>query len=351
MARNGDNRLFSGKWGQPPFRVDLMPRNAEVIRQWNILRDLEASRRLTIDDLARRTGVTTRTIRRDLEALQTAGFPLFDEVIDGKRYWTLEQRAFKRLDDTGFTLAELSALYFSRTLVECLASTPFQQDVGRAFDKLAAALTPGMRQFLDRLPLVIQAKGARSNPADERAEREHVSRLLDATLNLRRARIVYFSLSSGREKTYLIEPYRLVYSQGGLYVIAFVPEYSEMRTFSADRVRSVSLLEERFTPSESADETFAHSIGVNEGSPEHIEIAFEPRIAPYLRERRWHQSQRTIDRDDGGVVVTLDVCNDWALRSWILGFGPLARVVSPPALARQIRDEIDRTRLQYAALE
>jgi predicted DNA-binding transcriptional regulator YafY len=109
-------------------------RNAEVIRQWSILRDLESSRRLTIDDLAGRTGVTTRTIRRDLEALQAAGFPLFDEVHDGKKYWTLEQRAFRRLDDTSFTLAELSALYFSRTLVECLAATPFQQDVAAAFD-------------------------------------------------------------------------------------------------------------------------------------------------------------------------------------------------------------------------
>src|SRR6186997_2307340 len=136
-----------------------MPRNAEVIRQWSILKELEASRRVTIDDLAQRTGVTTRTIRRDLEALQTAGFPLFDETHEGKKYWTLEQRAFRRLTDTGFTLAELSALYFSRTLVECLAATPFQQDVASAFDKLAVALTPGMRQFLDRLPLVIQAKG------------------------------------------------------------------------------------------------------------------------------------------------------------------------------------------------
>jgi len=133
-------------------------RNAEVIRQWSILRDLEASRRATIDDLAQRTGVSTRTIRRDLEALQSAGFPLFDEVHDGKKYWTLEQKAFRRLDDTGFTLAELTAIYFSRSLVECLAATPFQRDVGSAFDKLAAALTPGMRQFLDRLPLVIQAK-------------------------------------------------------------------------------------------------------------------------------------------------------------------------------------------------
>ena len=71
-----------------------MPRNAEVIRQWSILRDLEASRRLTIDDLAERTGVTTRTIRRDLEALQASGFPLYDELIDSKRFWMLEAKAF-----------------------------------------------------------------------------------------------------------------------------------------------------------------------------------------------------------------------------------------------------------------
>ena len=325
-----------------------MPRNAEVIRQWSILRDLEASRRLTIDDLAGRTGVTTRTIRRDLEALQTSGFPLFDELIDGKRYWTLEAKAFRRLDDTGFTLAELSALYFSRTLVECLAATPFQQDVASAFDKLAGALTPGMRQFLDRLPLVIQSKGAAPRAGDDKAEREHIARLLDATLNHRQTRMKYFSMSSSREKEYLIEPYRLIYSPGGMYLQAFVPEYKEIRTFSVDRIRGISLMEERFKPSEVLDAAFAHSIGVNEGTPEQVEIAFEAHIAPYVRERRWHASQRHADRKDGGVVLSLDVCNDWALRSWILSFGPLARVLKPATLAAQIKDEIVRASERYA---
>ncbi|HYT67964.1 MAG TPA: WYL domain-containing protein [Vicinamibacterales bacterium] len=328
-----------------------MPRNAEVIRQWSILRDLEASRRMTIDDLAERTGVTTRTIRRDLEALQASGFPLFDELIEGKRYWMLEAKAFKRLDDTGFTLAELSALYFSRTLVECLAATPFQQDVASAFDKLSAALTPGMRQFLDRLPLVIQAKGASpraTKPGAVKAEREHIARLLDATLNHRRATMKYFSMSSSREKEYVIEPYRLIYSPGGMYLLAFVPEYKELRTFSVDRIRHLSLHEERFTPTEIPDAAFAHSIGVNEGPPEHIEIAFEPRIAPYVRERQWHASQKNADTSEGGVVLTLNVCNDWALRSWILSFGPLARVITPPTLAKQIKDEIDRASARYS---
>jgi proteasome accessory factor B len=323
-----------------------MPRNAEVIRQWTILRDLEASRRLTIDDMAERTGVTTRTIRRDLEALQSAGFPLFDETHEGKKYWTLEQRAFKRLDQTGFTLAELSALYFSRTLVEGLAATPFQDDVRRAFDKLAGALTPGMRLFLDRLPLVIQAK-AEPGALPAAARTREMSQLLDATLNHRRIVMRYHSFSSEREKEYTVEPARVVFAQGAFYVVAFVPEYGEQRTFAVDRIRTLSVTEERFEPIESDEEAFAHSLGVHQGPPERIEIQFEPRIARYLKERVWHASQEVADNPDGSIRLTLHVSNDQALRSWILGFGALAKVISPPTLAAQIVEEVEGTRKRY----
>jgi len=339
-------------------------RNAEVIRQWSILRDLEASRRVTIDDLAERTGVSTRTIRRDLEALQAAGFPLFDEVHDGKKYWTLEQRAFRRLDDTGFTLAELTAIYFSRSLVECLAATPFQRDVRSAFDKLAAALTPGMRQFLDRLPLVIQAKaepGSQSivdepsTPATasrQSAPRSaRLAQLVDATVHHRRAIMRYHSFSSDREKEYEIEPYRLVFAQGGFYLVAYVPEYNAFRTFAVDRIQTLSLTEERFEPVDLPADAFANSLGVNQGTPERIQLVFEPRIARHIRERVWHTSQHIEESGDGKLTMTLNVCNDFALRSWILGFGPLARVISPPELVRQIQEEADKTRLQYAEIE
>jgi predicted DNA-binding transcriptional regulator YafY len=338
-----------------------MPRNAEVIRQWSILRDLESARRLTIDDLAERTGVSTRTIRRDLEALQASGFPLYDDLHDGKRYWMLEQRPFRRLDETGFTLAELSALYFSRTLVEALAATPFHHDVRSAFDKLSGALTPGMRQFLDRLPLVLQAKaepGALAAAGDGRGEgltaRDAAARsaraaqLVEATLHHRRIAMRYHSMSSDREKAYLVEPYRLVFAQGGLYVVAFVPEYGQLRTFAVDRILGLSMTEERFEPSDAPDEVFAHSLGVNQGTPpQRVEISFAPRIARYVRERVWHPSQQAEDQADGSVHLVLHVSNDWALRSWVLGFGPLARVVAPPELAAQILDELDRARAGY----
>ena len=324
-----------------------MPRNAEVIRQWSILKELEASRRVTIDDLAARTGVTTRTIRRDLEALQTAGFPLFDETHDGKKYWTLEQKAFRRLDDTGFTLAELSALYFSRTLVECLSGTPFQRDVSSAFDKLSAALTPGMKQFLDRMPLVMEAKAEPGAQATTPRTKE-VAQLVEATMQHRRVTMRYHSFSSNREKTYVFEPYRLLFGQGGLYVIGMVPEYGELRTFAVDRVEQLSLTEERFEPLELPEDAFAHSLGVNQGAPEKIEVVFAPKIARYVRERVWHSSQQLAEEPDGSLHLTLNVVNDWALKSWILGFGALATVKAPAGLAADLAAELRAAADRYA---
>jgi len=50
---------------------------------------------------------------------------------------------------------------------------------------------------------------------------------------------------------------------------------------------------------------------------------------------------------DGGVRMNLHVCLDRTLQSWILSFGPFARVISPEPLARDIADQIERARNQY----
>ena len=330
-----------------------MPRNAEVIRQWTILREIENARAagVTIDDLAARCDVTTRTIRRDLQALEEAGFPLFDDRSgdDGKTRWRVNGQAFKGLS-AGLTVSELCALYFSRTLLASLSGTPFRDEVASAFDKLAAVLTPHMRQFLDQLPRVITTKADPMRRHENPRQPQLVARALEATLHLRQAQLTYHSKSSDRTKSYLVHPYRLAYAQGGLYLLAYVPEYSEVRTFAVERMQDVALLEERFTPIEELpDAAFPHSLGVHSGPPERVEIAFEPAVADYVRAREWHVSQQLRDDGCGGVVVTLDVCLDRALQSWILSFGPFARVVAPEGLAKQIAEQFAEATARYAS--
>jgi len=326
-----------------------VPRNQEVIRQWKVLHALESSRHgATIDALAKDLEVTTRTIRRDLAALQEAGFPLFDERDDeGRAHWRLDGHVLKGLE-TGFTLAELCALYLSRNMLEAVAGTPFSRDLTLAFKRLQRMLSPRMRQFLDRLPQVLAAKpGPRARGAESSAD--VVARLLEATLHYRVAHMKYHSVSSARVKDYVIHPYRLAFAQGGLYLLAYVPEYKDVRTFAIDRVASVSLDKQTFTPTRNIpDDVFGNSLGVNTGPPSHVEIAFDKRVAPYVRARVWHPSQALRDAADGGIVLSLNVCNDPALRSWILGWGGSARVLAPAALAADIRADLTRASAQYS---
>jgi predicted DNA-binding transcriptional regulator YafY len=330
-----------------------VPRNAEVIRQWTILREVERARGagVTIDELAELCGVSTRTIRRDLQALEEAGFPLFDDKSrdDGRTRWSINGQAFKSIV-AGLTLAELSALYFSRTLLEALAGTPFREDLEGAFEKLASGLTPHMRAFLDRFPTMISTKpeATRRAPETSGANQFIVARALEAMLQLRQASISYHSRSSERTKTYLVHPYRLAYAQGGLYLLAFVPEYGEVRTFAVERIHTFSLLEDHFAAIESLPEdAFPHSLGVHSGTPEHIEVDFEPAIADYVEGRAWHPSQHVTPLENGGIRMTLDVCRDHALRSWILSFGPFARVVSPASLASEIAEQFEEAHARY----
>ena len=325
-----------------------MPRNQEVIRPWKVLHALESSRHgAAINALADDLDVTTRTIRRDLAALQEAGFPLYDEHDDdGRVRWRLDGQVLKGLE-TGFTLAEMCALYLSRNLLESVAGTPFQRDLTNAFGRLEKMLSPRMRQFLDRLPSVLAAKpGPRARGAD--SSPDTVARLLEATLHFRTASMRYHSVSSARVKDYLVHPYRLVFAQGGLYLLAYVPAYKDIRTFAVDRIKSVSLEKQTFTPRQQVgDDVFGNSLGVNTGPTARVEIEFDPRVAPYVRARVWHASQELREAADGQLLLAMDVCHDWALRSWILSWGPFARVITPAALAHEVRSDLQAASDHY----
>lgn len=157
----------------------------------------------------------------------------------------------------------------------------------------------------------------------------------------------YYSSSSRRTKNYVVEPLRVTHASGGIYLTAWVPEYDETRTFAMERVRTLAVTDEHFEPRRLPPEPFANSLGVHTGSPELIEIEFIGDASDYVRDREWHRSQEMLDQPDGSLRLRLCVSNDRPLRSWILSFGPLARVVAPANLAREIFEAIDEARDRY----
>ena len=171
--------------------------------------------------------------------------------------------------------------------MECLSGTPFQDDLTQAFAKLDGVLGSRLRAFLDRLPEAIQAKPGPTPRRVEAQQRKTVGRLLDAILQQQRLSMRYHSMSSRKEKSYRIDPYRLVYAQGSLYLFAYVPAYEQVRTFAVDRIRRLSPIEETFEVIEHIGDTvFAHSLGMHAGSPERGRGHVHPRRGAVCRRAR-----------------------------------------------------------------
>lgn len=321
-------------------------RGREIVRQWSILRKIANARDWTVPRLAGEFGVCTRTVYRDLAALQAAGFPLYDEDRDGKRYWLLESWPFPRLHDVGFTFPELCAFYIHRGRLSGPPGLPLGEDLASAMEKVLGSLSPALKEYFDKLAAVICWKDDVPAPAPGPVDQEALVR---ATLEHRRLVMSYRSFSSGRVKEYTVEPYRLSAGNGSLYLYAYVPIYGEMRTFAVQRIQDLRVLEDQFDPSGlPAGEPFDTSIGIGSGKPEVVEILFAPRLAPYIEERTWHASQRVAKKPDGSLVLTLRVAIDRPLRTWILGWGHLAQVVAPSRLAAEILEELQEASERYA---
>ena len=325
-------------------------RNAEVIRQWQILREIESRRvGVTIHDLAKQVRVSTRTIRRDLQALQEAGFAVFDEGDEQEtKRWKLDVQPFRMLQD-GFSVSEVAALYLSRALVAAMPGWPLEAELQSAFDKIEHSLNERMREFLGTLPQVLSAKGGPGVDSAAGPLVDITRRLLDATRARRAITMRYFSASHNRTKSYDVQPYRLALANGGVYLVGWVPAYGEFRTFAIGRIEKLSVSDETFRRTrELPDNLFGQSMGVFWGEPERIELEFDTRLAAYVRGRIWHESQEVRELPDGRLGMVLKVSNDWALRSWLLGFGAGVRVIAPPALAAALVDEFAQAARLYA---
>src|SRR5215813_13628307 len=190
-----------------------MGRNAQLIRQWAILKQIEHNRWTTITDMADHHVVSTKTIRRDLAALMEAGFPLYDERYEGKVYWRLNEE-YKGLPLASLSVSEIAALYFSKKVLINLAAPPFSSDIESAFKKIESALPEKSIEFIDSLDSMITVRA--DAPKDLDQHKGTIRTLMEAIGEGHKIAMHYYSVHSQKQKEYTIDPYRLMHFRGGL---------------------------------------------------------------------------------------------------------------------------------------
>ncbi len=321
-------------------------RGDQLARQWRLIQRLARSRfGVGLDDLAADLECTRRTVYRDLDALMYAGFPVTSEKRDTRVYYKLLDEF--ELADTPFTPDELLALAFSEDVLQTLEGTVFHDSIHSALGKIRASLGPELAAFLGRFREAFQVMpGPHKRYADVR---DVIRSLNEAVLDRRTVRMEYTTARTGETAARELDPYRVWYRSGALYVIGHDHKSGEIRTFAIDRIREPAITEQRFEIPDDFDfeARTAGSFGVVAEAPEQVRVWFAQRRALYVKEHVWHHSQRVEDDSDGGVILSLEVGTGDELRQWILSFGSDARVLEPPGLVAEISAELGRAQDHY----
>ena len=321
-------------------------RGDQLARQWRLIQRLARSRfGVGLDDLAADLDCTRRTVYRDLDALMYAGFPVTSEKRDGRVFYKLLDEF--ELGDAPFTPDELLALAFSEDVLQSLEGTVFHDSIRSALAKVRASLGPELEAFLARLGDAFQVMpGPHKRYADVR---DVIRTLNEAVLDHRTVRMAYTTARTGETATREIDPYRVWYRSGALYVIGHDHKSGELRTFAVDRIREPELTEARFEIPEDFDfaARTAGSFGVVAEEPERVRVRFARRRALYVQEHVWHESQQVESEEEGSVVLALEVGTGDELRQWILSFGADAEVLEPEHLRTELAGELERARSRY----
>jgi proteasome accessory factor B len=306
-------------------------RGDQLIRQWKIVSLLSGRAGRSLDQIKGELGVTKRTIQRDIDVLEAAGFPVISQSRDGTVYWRLLDST-KESAELSFTLPELMALYFSRDLLKVLRGSPMQEALDSALQKIGARLPASGHDLLRRLKeqTAVSVTGWKNYSKSS----ETISALNRAIRRQLTVRITHKPLKVPEVRTRIVDPYRLWYTGGGLYLVVYDHGKSAIRTFAVERISGVSTTNQRFEIQEGFDfEAFQRTaFPVHGGTPQLVRIRFSPDQAPYIMERHWHDSQKLYPQDNGSVILELQVASLWEVKRWLFGWGADAEVLTPKNL-------------------
>ena len=160
--------------------------------------------------------------------------------------------------------------------------------------------------------------------------------------------------ADGSPKRQLINPYQMVANEGRYYLICNYDHYDTVSNYRIDRITNIEMLDTPVKPISQVrglekglelQDYVYQNLNMFTGEPIDAEFII-PASAVSLVIDFFGKHVAFTNRDDGSVLCRLKVSSD-AMRHWAVQFANLARVISPPELVEEIKEELKKATARY----
>ena len=177
---------------------------------------------------------------------------------------------------------------------------------------------------------------------------ETIDRLASCAVRCKKVLVHYHSLGSNKEKSRVLEPYAVYFDPDGatLKLVAYEPNYEELRVFSVERMQNVKEMEESFVrPKGFSLKQYLEENCFNgiHGKPVTVRLKAKGITARIFAERTFHPSQKTIERKQRRgsspetITIEMTVAEGRGLTRFIISWLPDIEVISPNEIRYEVR--------------
>lgn len=308
-------------------------------RMLRIHQAIQSGKAPTALTLATELEVSTKSVHRDLDFMRDRlRLPIRWDALKFGYVYTEEVSAFPTFQ---ITEGELFALVVAEKALQQYRGTSFEQPLLSAIRKMEQSLPNTISVNLPDIEQTISFR-TRAEPILDLAIFDTLAK---AAAACRQLQLLYRKPGRSECETRIVDPYHLGNINGEWFLFAYDHLRKDIRTFAPVRIKAIKHTGKHFERSRtfSLEARLRDSFGVQSGEGEfQVVIRFDPSVADYIREKKWHDSQQIRERAAGGLDLHMRLSSLAEVERWVLSWGGKAKVLKPAALASSVAQAAHR---------
>ena len=293
-------------------------------RLFRIVYYLLQNGKATAPELAQKFDVSIRTIYRDIDAISSAGIPIY--AAQGK----------------GGGISILN----DYTLDKSLFSEQEQELMLSALQGMIATTEKNSNELLTKLSGLFQIKSTNwievdfSDWAHRTPQQDTFNIIKEAIFQKRVISFCYFSGKGNKEKRN-VRPIRLVFKSKSWYLYSFCLLRNDYRFFKLTRIKELEMLSETFTQDFTPTKTEKQIQVENTVA---VKLKFDRQAAF----RVYDEFTDNITEDSqGNLYVQVDLPDNEVLYSYVMSFSDSVEIIEPQSIREQMKKRLQKMQGKY----
>ncbi|MFD1616091.1 helix-turn-helix transcriptional regulator [Gelatiniphilus marinus] len=181
---------------------------------------------------------------------------------------------------------------------------------------------------------------------------DYITPLFSAIQNNQALKIGYQSFNNPETQYFIFHPYHLKQYNNRWFVFGKHDDYNNMTNLALDRLKQITQSSKHYDTSQMVnfEDYFDDIIGVTKPHDKplvKIEFHAKPALAPYIKTKPFHGSQKKVKDDETGYTFSIEVVPNYELEKLILSLGEDLRVMKPTFIKEIIKKRVEQQYKNY----